>query len=506
MTSRELYDMLFTEEDRLTDQYDCLPESTRDIGISVRADAPMSESMVDYNRAGIYLSPEVTLRNDEEVMEILAHGVKHLKWHPNQGLGFRTDRYDRRTFTGADDVEDMSPEVLGEEAEADVRGTVDRIYREAVDAFKITHETDFSAPRLVTDNSVVEEDISEVEHPETLDQVGYFIDHRNDQIVLNSEILGEMKPELLNQDMQYMLKRYHDLALEQKVREDVIPYVEQLGPEAELNVENVVFRDLEDATASYNPEKQCMNVDYSRLKDFDPETGEFRSGFRGLPGAAVLLHEEVHDRDFSVNPDSRTYLDALPNVERSDPRNAVLEAPTTFEVMMAGWETRPYALQAFKNPVENISFFRSYPAEGGEDPDSNELIYPYNMGLFTALSIHEEMIEQEGLEEGTRTTRDILYGNDWDLEQMQNVLERSFDGRDVPNVPRHRRNAVEAVENGRVDEEASEILEILEEADEQEAFNEATVRGNELVHEYKERHSNTGPATTIWELHRKLEE
>ncbi|MFB6241230.1 MAG: hypothetical protein ABEJ36_00310, partial [Candidatus Nanosalina sp.] len=204
-----------------------------------------------------------------------------------------------------------------------------------------------------------------------------------------------MKPELLNEDFRYMLKRYHDLSLEKTVRDNVLSYVETLRPDAELNVENVIFTDLEQGEAAYNKSRNLMKLDYSRLKDFNPATGSFESGFRGLPGGSMLLHEEIHDLDFSVNEKSREYSNALGDTDTDDPRNAVLEAPTTFEVLMAGWDVRENAVEAFREPLQNLEFFETYPSGDATSSSSDKLPYPYNMGVFTVLSIHTQMMEEQ---------------------------------------------------------------------------------------------------------------
>lgn len=439
------------------------------------------------------MAPEANSKSTFELGGLLAHGIKHLNWHPDQNKDSRKYDHSIATFSGIETVEQETAKFFGEQVETDLRGAVNQIYREAFESFKKDYKTDFRPPELVLDDNVLE-------GVKGLfgEQAGYFIDHENDQIVLNTEIVGDLHPSLLEQDLQYMMKRYHDLSLEEKVRRDVIPYVHSLKPESEVNVQEVVFAELDDAEGCYNPKHEVMKVDHSRLQDFDPVTGQFRSGFEGLSGAVILLHEEVHDRDFSINPDSRNYLNNLTTTDRNDPRNAVLEAPTTFEVFMAGWDVRDKALQAFENPLENLEFFRNYPAEGGEDADKDELIYPYNMGLFTALTVHNAMMQERGVHEGTRVTRDILYGNDWDLQQMQGILETTFERREVPNVPKHRRRAAEAVENDRHNEEASEIIKMLEESEE-----DAAIRGNELIREYRQ-NSNTKNSKAVEELHEAI--
>lgn len=474
-----LQPVLYRELDDVSKSYDCIPDDINDIFVSIRAEGAENENLINYDKRNIHLAPEINNKSAYELGGILSHGIKHLNWHPEQNKDTRKFEHKLATFSSIETVEDEAVEAFGQEVETDNIGTVNQIYREALESFKSRYETDFRPPRLVFD-----EEVSEGEKGIFGEQVGYFIDHENDQIILNNEIVEDLHPSLLQQDLEYMLKRYHDLSLEQKVREDVIPYVESLRSFTELNVQEVLFTELEDSQGAYNPDLEVMKVDSSRLKDFDPVTGQFRSGFGGLPGSVILLHEEVHDRDFAVNPDSHKYLKSLPRLEINDPRNAVLEAPTTFEVMMAGWNVRNEAIDAFKNPLENLSFFRNYPAKGGEEAEEDEIIYPYNLGLFTALSIHNTMMEDRGVDEGTRVTRDILYGNDWDLNQMQNVLEETFGNRDVPNIPRHRRHATEIIQEERYDEEASKIIRMLEEADEDDEMDLA-VLGNELVREYR---------------------
>ncbi|MEF8880554.1 MAG: hypothetical protein V5A72_01850, partial [Candidatus Nanohaloarchaea archaeon] len=300
--------------------------------------------------------------------------------------------------------------------------------------------------------------------------------------LLNNEIVGDLHPHLLNEYFRHMMKRYHDLSAEKGVRDRVIPYVETLRPEAELQVEDVVFDELSNSTIGrYNNKQERMILDYSLLSEFNPETGRFGSS----QGTSTMVHEQVHDLDFSMNESSRNYLSAISGVDTDNPRNAVLEAPTTFEVFMAGWNTRPEAVEAFQNPMENREFFRDYPAEDMESSSRESIAYPYNMGLITSLSIHKEMMDQYGVVKGTEKTRDILYSNAWDLKDMGRALESSFEQRDVPNIPVQRRKAVEIANEGEeaILEEANHIMSKLEEVDLDEV-----VLGEELKHEYDERY------------------
>jgi len=474
MESSDLYEMVIEAEQELSHQYDSLPAPTSDaeIELSARANGGI---MLDHEEQAVYIDPTVTYIGDDKVKELTEFGVKHLKWHPNHGLRFRNKEFNQRNFYGNDQVSEHQPVINGEEIDTNTEGAARDLYRSAVNHFQDLFETDFREPSLH-----IIDDIQE--YSEWFDanvQVGYEIDHENDRIFLNSEIVGDLHPQLLNEDFRHMLKRYHDLSAEETVRDRVIPYVENLRPDGELQVEDVVFKELSDNTiGAYNNEQQRMKLDYSLLPLFNPRTGLFE----GSKGSSTMLHEGVHDLDFSVNENSRNYLSAIADVDTKDPRNAVLEAPTTFEVYMAGWNTRPNAVEAFKNPLSNRDFFRDYPAEDMQSSSNDSIAYPYNMGLITALSIHQSMMGQKGVEEGTETTRDILYGNAWDLKHMGLALESSFEQLGMPNIPKHRREVTEIAEKGSeaLMEEAERLI------DEVNQDNlEATVRGREVVHEYE---------------------
>lgn len=492
LEDHDLYDIVFSKEEDLEEEYDSLPPATSDVDVEVSAEEARGGMVLDYSEHKIYIDPSVTHMGSDNFERIADLGIKHLNWHPNHGRGFRPDKLNRRSFYSTDQVSEYQPVVMGEEVEADTEQAVRDIYRNAVDQFKDIFDTEFSEPRIL-----IEDDIQE--YSEWFDeerQVGYEINQENDTIRLNEEIVGDLHPDLLNEDFRHMMKRYHDLSAEDAVRNRFVPYVENLRADSDLQVKDVVFKQLSNSTLGvYNPEQQRMKLDISLLPEFNPKTGRFESS----KGESTLLHEEIHDLDFTVNQNSRNYLSAVSGTDTDDPRNAVLEAPTTFEVFMAGWENRPEAIEAFKEPLENLEFFRDYPAEDMTSSTSDSIAYPYNMGLITALSIHEIMMERRGVEDGTRTTRDILYGNAWDLKHMGRALETAFEERDVPNVPKHRREAQEIAELG---EES-----IIQEADRMvnELDNwgmDEVVRGSELLHEYEERHSFAEAPELIKDLDR----
>lgn len=487
---RDLYELVLNGEQELADQYDSLPPATSDIEIEVSGEEAQGGMMLDYSDQAIYLDPSFTYMNEEKIREMTEFGIKHLRWHPNHGLGFRTSKFQRRNIYGTKPVSDYEPVIMGEKTGAETEQAVHDIYTSAVQHFKQLFDTEFKPPRLVIDNDVKE--YSDVR--DEMVQVGYEVDAENNQIVLNNDITGDLHPQLLNEDFRYMIKRYHDLSAEQAVRQRVVPYAESLRPEADLQVEDVIFKELDGSTiGAYNPDQQRMKIDYSLLPNFNPFTGRFQNG----DGESTLLHEGIHDLDFSVNQLSRDYLNAVSDTETDDPRNAVLEAPTTFEVFMAGWNNRPAAIEAFEKPLENREFFRDYPFEDMTSSEKDSISYPYNMGLITSLSIHKTMIEEHGVRQGTEITRDILYGNAWDLEHMGRSLESAFERRDVPNIPRHRRETSEIAEEGenKVIEEAERLIEELDE----ESLNEL-VRGRELVHEYEQRNTFSNPPETLDEL------
>ncbi len=492
MDNRDLYEIVLNKEDELAEQYDSLPPATSDIDVEVSGEKARGGVMLDHSDHTIYLDPSVTYMRTDHVEELADFGIKHLSWHPNHALGFRTERFNQRNFYGTDSVSEYQPMIMGEPVEASTEEAVRDIYSNAVDQFKHLFETDFETPMLrITD------DVSE--YSEWFDdeqQVGYEIDVENDMILLNQEIVGDLHPQLLNEDFRHMIKRYHDLSAEQAVENRFVPYVENLRPDGELEVEDVVFKDLSDNTrGAYNPGQQRMKLDYSLLPQFNPKTGRFEHP----KGESTLLHEEVHDLDFTVNQNSRNYLNAVSETDTDDPRNAVLEAPTTFEVFMAGWNRRPEAVEAFKEPLENREFFRDYPATDMTSSDSKSIAYPYNMGLITALTLHETMMDQHGLEEGTETTRDILYGNAWDLEHMGRALESAFEQKEIPNIPRHLRETKEIADEGEeaLLNEANRMLEETSSWDLEEA-----VRGRELVHAYERKHGFSDPPETMDELDR----
>lgn len=489
---RDLYEIVLEGEQELSDSYDSLPPATSDIHIEVSGEEAQGGVMIDYSEQAIYLDPSITYMNRERVETMTEFGIKHLRWHPNHGLAFRTPRFERRNFYGSESVSEYQPVIMGEEIDSEPEQAVHDIYRGAVQQFKNLFDTDFAPPDLIIDEDVMER--SEVR--DEMVPVGYEIDAENNQVVLNSEIIDDLHPQLLNEDFRYMIKRYHDLSAEQAVRQRVIPYAESLRPEAELQVGDVIFKDLDGSTiGAYNPEQQRMKIDYSLLPGFNPVTGRFTEG----DGESTLLHEGVHDLDFSVNQLSRDYLSSVSDTDTDDPRNAVLEAPTTFEVFMAGWDNRPAAIEAFRDPLSNREFFRDYPAREMTSSENDSIAYPYNMGLITSLSIHEAMINDHGLEEGTDRTRDILYGNAWDLEHMGRALESAFERRDVPNIPLHRREVTEIVDEGeeRMLEEAERLIEEID----GDSIDEL-VRGRELVHEYEQRNSFSNPPEMLDDLDR----
>jgi len=147
-----------------------------------------------------------------------------------------------------------------------------------------------------------------------------------------------------------------------------------------------------------------------------------------------------------------------------DPRNAVFEAPTTFEVYMAGWETRENSILAFEDPLVNHDFFNGYPALDVEEAKPGTIQDPYNMGLVTSLSVHDTLVDIHGFEQGTRKTREILYKNSWDLEEMGRVLEATMDQRDKPNIPRHKRKIQELLDMEDIDQIVTDAsINIIEE-------------------------------------------
>jgi len=309
---------------------------------------------------------------------------------------------------------------------------------------------------------------------------------------LNTEILEELHPELLLQDFRYILKRYHDISLQKSVEQDVIPYVKGLREENDLSVKNIYFTDIENGHADYHKGKKQIRFDYSRLKDFNPSTGRFESGF-DLPGGSIKLHEMIHDLDFTNNPNTQKYNLALDERDSMDPRNAVFEAPTTFEVYMAGWETRENSILAFEDPLVNHDFFNGYPALDVEEAKPGTIQDPYNMGLVTSLSVHDTLVDIHGFEQGTRKTREILYKNSWDLEEMGRVLEATMDQRDKPNIPRHKRKIQELLDMEDIDQIVTDasinIIEELESTEDPREILWLDVQGSDLIRAYEEKNS-----------------
>lgn len=467
LRTADLYSVLYSQEKLNSQDYDAMPPVTSDIDIQYSQDMASGEAKVDHSDQAIYLDP--SLRNQwDEIRDLTGYGIRHLRWHPNHGLAGRTERFDTRSFSD-ESMRDYRVEIHGEEVDADPEEAARMLYQGAADDFGFMLQTDFRVPDLVLEESVMDSG----------DPVGYSIDHEADLIALNTEMLADMNPDLLEEDFRYMLKRYHDLSLEETVRKEVVPYIEGLRDEAEMQVETVIFDDLEEGVGSYDPEMDVMRVDYSKLREFDPVTGSFEPG-EGLTGSGILVHEGTHDLDFTSNQSSLEYLKRISDADIDDPRNAVLEAPTTFEVLMAGQEVRTQVLEAFENPGENLKFFARYPPES-DGSISDSINDPYNMGLFTALSIHTEMMERHGVEKGTRYTRDVLYGNNWDLDDMMEVMETTYGMRDVANVPYHIREVGEILDEG-VDAAAEEAERLSDVETEEEAL-----RARILITEFEDR-------------------
>jgi hypothetical protein len=125
------------------------------------------------------------------------------------------------------------------------------------------------------------------------------------------------------------------------------------------------------------------------------------------------------------------------------------------------------------------------------------------MGIFTALSIHESMMDEHGVEEGTEATRDILYSNSWDLNTMEQVMESFFDAREVPNVPRHMRETHEILEGeteNSAEEEAERLFRQLRETGDEDELLEKTVRGKALVDTYEDVHGFSNPPDVLRDL------
>lgn len=496
LDKENIYELLYHQEKATSNKHDSLPPTTSDTDINITSQVN-NDMSINYGKNKVSLDPEMLNHSLEEIEEMMGYAMKHLRWHPNHGLGFHTNKFNSAGFSQTKGLENYTITLNDNEVQTpNPKASVRDIYHNAIEEFSYIFETDFEAPQLIFDDSVIEKNLEKIDKdPEDVAEVGYNINPENNEIVLNNGIITDMHPNLLNNDFRYMLKRYHDLSLEQTVREKVIPYVEKLRPDTDLELRNAVFADKDQGEGSYSPENGRLEIDYSNLKSFNPKTGIFEPDLEGLPGSAILLHEEIHDLDFSVNEFSRKYLNSVYNTDDvKDPRNAVLEAPTTFEVLMAGWNTREKALNAFNQPTNHTNFFRSYPAQEFEN-NGQGLTDPYNMGLFTALSIHNDMMNNHGLEEGTRKTRDILYDNKWDLSDMEQMLEESFDSRNVPNIPRHRREVIDIIENGDPATEAEKLLEKVENGDE-----DAQARGLELTHEYQERHGLEDAPEPIFEL------
>lgn len=494
MDREDIYEIIFSEEEDLSKSYEAMPPKILDIGFEFSAEVGADSIQLNYADKAIYADPSVHRKPVDELQEMIRYAVAHFQWHPDHGLAYHTDKFDSSTISGDTDIKQYNPSIGEHFLRADTRESKIRgIYREAVQDFKSIFKTEFREPELLLDKPVFEDSIEELdledptvdEVSEKLDPVGYSLEAENNQIILNTEIMEELHPKLLSEDFRYILKRYHDLSLEQAMQERVIPYVEILRNENDLSARNFYFDELEKGEADYNQDKGRIRIDYSRLKDFNPEKKIFESGFKHLPGGSMMLHEAVHDLDFTNNTNTRKYGEFLGETEAGDPRNAVLEAPTTFEVFMSGWNTRSRAVRAFENPSENLDFFEGY-LEEDKSGDSKTIQYPYNMGLFTALNIHEVMMERHGVERGTEETREILYDNSWDLDQMRQVLEEVMERRNVPNIPKYKRKVKEVLEE---DSEAlsKEASRILEEAEDQKITEyERAFWRNELIRRYEE--------------------
>ncbi|MFB6241229.1 MAG: hypothetical protein ABEJ36_00305, partial [Candidatus Nanosalina sp.] len=100
-------------------------------------------------------------------------------------------------------------------------------------------------------------------------------------------------------------------------------------------------------------------------------------------------------------------------------------------------------------------------------------------------------------------TRDILYGNAWDLERMETALESAFESRDVPNIPRHNREVHQVLHQGeprKPEEEAERLFQELREVDETRELLEKTVRGHALVNGYERIYGFSNPPEPLWDL------
>ncbi|MFB6241231.1 MAG: hypothetical protein ABEJ36_00315 [Candidatus Nanosalina sp.] len=125
----------------------------------------MGEMMVNYSDHNIHIDPRMRYSRRGEVKEMVEYGLRHLNWHPNHGLGFRTDRFDTRSFYGTFGVEDHRPEFMDHRIDVtgndlDAEAAVRDIYRNAVRDFKDIFDTDFRAPSLVFQDSVVEDGLT----------------------------------------------------------------------------------------------------------------------------------------------------------------------------------------------------------------------------------------------------------------------------------------------------------------------------------------------------------
>lgn len=499
MEIKELYEILYDEEEKVSEEYSCLPGPTLDLEINVSSESDTGLMALNHLDYSLYTDHSILRKPESDIRQLCRYGLVHARWHPNHGLGYRPEQVSSRAMTHGEGLSEFELFFRGRRAEVeDNAPKVRSIYQEAVEDFQTIFETDFEPPELIIEEPVTEERDSDQS------EVGYRIDGLNDRIILNEEILDELQPELLNEDFRYMLKRYHDFSLQRSLENRGFPYVKSLRDQNDLCVENVYFANLEDGAADFNEERQRIRVDLSRISDFNPETGFFQSGSGSLPGITLKLHELVHDLDFTNNPETRNYSSAIGSTDIRDPRNAVLEAPTTFEVYIAGWKVRTDAVEAFKNPLENRGFFEGYPVSSIEKGEKGTIQDPYNMGLFTALTVHSRMMDLHGVEEGTDKTRDILFKNSWDLEEMERVLEGGMEYRDVPNIPRQKKIAHQALESENmeetVDEEAQRILEDIDQADNMDQLVELTLQGTELVEKYEQERGFYNPPDALWEL------
>lgn len=418
--------IIYGEDEDLTHQYEVLPDINTDLQVEVSPEMPGNTAELDYDLLTLKMDPSMKHESEEELAKYMRQAVTHLHWAPNQCLPFRTEKFNSRAITTNKSLEEFNPRVHGfEDVETEnLDKAVRSIYREAGDSFQtIFGETEI--PRLIIDDNLIEETEVETGNGKRTERhnVGFYIDEPNNNIIVNRDIVPELNPDLLDEDFRYMIKRYHDLSLESSVEDRVAPWVERLRPENELSYSHVYFDNLDKGVGKYNHSSGLIRVDESKIKDFNPITGLFENG-NSLSGESIKLHELVHDLDFSNNPETVEYSKTKGDTDIRDPRNSVIEAPTTFEEFLLGWEKRNAAIQAFEDPENNADFFEGYPIselDGAGEPGTIQ--DPYNMGLFTALNIHEAFMNDFGAREGTLMTRDLLYNNSWSLEDMEETLE-----------------------------------------------------------------------------------